>query len=181
MSGRPFWSDTFECDLPKVIPGARDAVGDLADVHLWTTGHTTHGALNHPDVWNSDAGMVAFFGFRSPARPEVYWTDRPMVRCTFWEALRDAWAHHILIAVEGGLVWNSGLLWPQYEALMAEVRGWPSADPAKAAAARASVRVSLCTAVARFRTLTQRDPNRVRRFETPAAASPGAHTPEHRT
>jgi hypothetical protein len=65
----PFWSDDFDMDLPKVIPDAKAALGDVADLELVTHGHTTHGRLNHPSCWNHSLGLVAWFGRRDPMKP----------------------------------------------------------------------------------------------------------------
>jgi hypothetical protein len=124
MSGElPFWADDFDMDLPKIIPEARDRLGDLADLQLVTHGHTTYGRLNHPTVWNHDLGCVAWFGRRSPHKPASYVTDSPLVQCTLWEAIRDVWSHDYVIVFEHNPIWN-GDMWQHFEPLMGHTRGY---------------------------------------------------------
>jgi hypothetical protein len=104
-----FWSDDFDMDLPKIIPGAKELLGDLADIELLTHGHATYGGLNHPSCWNASSGSVAFFGRTAPHKPTHYFTSDPTVRCTLWEAIRDAWVHDFVLMFEGNPVWT-----PQY-------------------------------------------------------------------
>lgn len=118
------WCDDFDADLLKVVPGAAEALGAAADIRLWTHGNETNGKLNHPSVWGSDIGMIAFFGF-SPAatgKPDGYYTDRPTIECTFLEAVRDCWVHTYGIVVHHQTVWRS--TWGPFEVLMYDIRGW---------------------------------------------------------
>lgn len=148
------WCDDFDMDLPKVIPDARDLLGDMADVKLSTHGHTTYGALNHPSVWNCEDGPVAFFGFRSPRKPKSYWTNAPTVRCTFWQAVRDAWAHSYIMAVEGRPVLDTNGLYPRFERIMYDLRGWGAPKAAGVIARdKAAVRKSLVRAAELMRQL----------------------------
>lgn len=124
MCEHPFWSDSFDMDLLKVIPNAREIIAPVADLELTTTGHLTHGRLNHPCVWNHDLGLVAFFGFGDPRRPEVFVTSAPVVRCTAMEAFRDAWAHSYVMLVEGRPIWDAGALWSGFQDIMWDLRGW---------------------------------------------------------
>lgn len=124
MTAHPFWSDNFDMDLPKVIPGAREIVGDLAGVKLVTQGHTTDGRLNHPSVWNDRLGMVAFFGFKSPARESFYHSSEPTVECTVWEAFRDAWAHSYVLIVEREPIWDTFALRSEFDTILYVERGW---------------------------------------------------------
>jgi hypothetical protein len=111
------WCDDFDCDLYKVLPEAREILAPVKDVVLYTHGNESGGKLNHPSVWNDDEGMVAFFGFGEDcAKPARYWTDSPVVRCTFEEAVRDAWVHSIVIRVEHRSIWGSE--WRTFEPLM---------------------------------------------------------------
>lgn len=135
----PFWSDDFDMDLPKILPNARELLGPLAGVELVTTGRPDErtGRLNHPAVWNHDQGVVAFFGFKSPRRPEMMVAPSAgWVRCTAWEAFRDAWSHQYLMIVEGALVWDTFLLWPPFETIMCHLRGWRKDSGGDAAARR---------------------------------------------
>lgn len=119
------WCDDFDMDLPKVVPAARKALGEIGDLELHTYGHVTGGKLNHPSVWNHSLGMVAFFG--RPGRvgkPASYYTNDPLVPCTLWEALRDAWCHNFVLLFENDPVWHGEQAWPIFERLMYHTRGW---------------------------------------------------------
>ncbi|SDD94320.1 hypothetical protein SAMN05216337_1017109 [Bradyrhizobium brasilense] len=121
----PFWSDNFDMDLPKVFPEARELLGDLADVEMWTGGRPdANGRLNHPACWNTDIGLAAFFGFKNTGRDENYMVCRERVRCTAWEAFRDAWAHQFVMVVENKVVWHANRLWHPFEIIMWNKRGW---------------------------------------------------------
>ncbi|HVX30142.1 MAG TPA: hypothetical protein VHA53_06640, partial [Nitrolancea sp.] len=115
----PFWADDFDMDLPRVIPGSRELLGELADVRLVTCGipDRDRGNLNHPHVWNHDIGMIAFFGFKSAARPAMYIAgghrSAEHLPCSVWQAFRDAWAHQYVMLVEQQPVWDTGRLWPE--------------------------------------------------------------------
>jgi hypothetical protein len=123
VSAQPkFWSDDFDMDLPRVITDARDRLGEHADLELVTHGHETYGRLNHPAVWNHPLGSVSFFGRGDPHKPAEYWTNDPLVRCTLWEAVRDAWSHSNVILFESFPVWNDQ--WEHFEPLMYAIRGW---------------------------------------------------------
>jgi hypothetical protein len=149
MDDCPFWSDDFDMDLPKVIPEAREICAPIGGITLWTTGHTTHGALNHPNVWNWDGGSVAFFGTRGICKPESYWTNSETVKCTAWEAIRDAWPHSYIMIVDGCAIWDAGRLWHHFETIMWDLRGWRKQPRQREYARRAVVR-SLRRAVDRL-------------------------------
>lgn len=117
-----FWSDDFDMDLPKVIPDARDRLGKFAELELVTHGHETYGRLNHPSVWNHPLGSVSFFGRGSPHKPPEYWTNHPLVKCTLWEAVRDAWVHSNVILFESFPIWSDQR--KHFDPLMGCIRGW---------------------------------------------------------
>jgi hypothetical protein len=144
------WCDDFDMDLPKVIPGARNILGSLADTTVWTYGHLTDGKLNHPTVWNDAIGMVAYFGFRNPCKPEGCWTRDPLVRCTLWEAFRDLWVHGCVMVLEGRPVLDTHALWPQFQELMGDLRGWRTLSPSARSWQRRVVRRALVDAVGRI-------------------------------
>ena len=154
----PFWSDDFDMDLPKIIPSARETLGDRASIEMVTTGTPDErtGRLNHPAVWNHAQGMVAFFGFRSPRRPPgMVAPGAGDIRCTAWEAFRDAWPHGYLMIVEGTLVWNTFGLQDSFATIMFHLRGWRH-DPEADAAARRLVAESYAAAVRRFGELVEK-------------------------
>lgn len=123
MSDAKFWSDDFDMDLPKVVPGTRDLLGDLADLVLFTHGGSTHGRLNHPTVWNTEVGTTAFVGLQCPVKPAPYVTMDPVVECTLWELVRDAWAHDYYVIFEGDTcIWIPQ--WQIFSELMNYTRGW---------------------------------------------------------
>jgi hypothetical protein len=147
----PFWSDDFDMDLPKIFPDARRLMGDLGDVELVTTGGITNGRLNHPTVWNGDRSMLSFFGFKSPSRPSFYADSREKeVRCTAWEAFRDAWAHNYLIQVERHPIWDTGPLWKHFETIMWDVRNWGHPSSRDVPKARRAVMKSYCEGIRAF-------------------------------
>lgn len=161
------WCDNFDMDLPKVIPGALEALGDLANVELVTTGSITDGKLNHPCCWNGDTSILTFFGFKNSARPSGYVAGgmSKEVRCTFWEAIRDAWPHHYLIQVERAFIWDTMALTTDFEAIMFHIRGWRTMRQAGLANAQRRVLDSLKDGVDRFRHQTQLYAPAVRRRE----------------
>lgn len=151
MSDFPFWSDDFDLDFPKLFPEAKAQLGALAAVVLYTPGHTTHGRLNHPSVWNDDHTMLAFFGFRGPDVPSPYYfgSDK-IVRCTAWEAFRDAWPHHYQITLMRQPVWDTFALDGAFETIMWHVRGWRR-DEGAFRQAKAQVAASYLQGITRLR------------------------------
>lgn len=131
MTDRPMWCDSFDSDLPKVVPGAKEALGGLAALELQTHGTTTNGTLNHPSVWNDYSGMIAFFGSagHGAGKPPHYHSGEPIVRCTLWEAVRDAWVHSYIIVLNGRPVWDAFALQDSFYALMYHVRGIQALPP----------------------------------------------------
>ncbi len=152
MGEKPFWSDDFDMDLPKIIPDALDLLGDVAEWELWTTGHPDrrYGNLNHPDVWNGDDAMLAYFGFHGPRKPPHCVGSDGQVRCSVWEAFRDAWPHHYLMLVEFKPIWNTFVLSQSFDEIMWDLRGWRE-QSGVASAARHKVRQSITTAADRLR------------------------------
>jgi hypothetical protein len=119
------WCDDFDADLPKVVPGALDALGDTAEVELLTYCSPTNGKINCPAAWWTDGGLAAFFttpGFGSIA-PPGYVGGKEIVPCTFWEAVRDEWCHDSIILLN----WRHAI-WKPPTALMMQLmfdlRGW---------------------------------------------------------
>lgn len=119
------WCDKFDADLCRVVPRAREVIAPVAEVKLYTYGHTTEGKLNGPAVWHGYPTMLAFFGF-SPetiGKPEQYYTDALVVECTFEEAMRDCWSHDYGIVIGGRIVWDSLALQTRFYDLMFHFRG----------------------------------------------------------
>ncbi|MEH2508649.1 hypothetical protein V1291_000003 [Nitrobacteraceae bacterium AZCC 1564] len=174
---RPFWSDDHDMDLPKIIPDALRMLGDLASVELTTSGTPCGktGRLNLPCCWNTDIGSTAFFGFNNPGRDTNFYVapHAREIKCTAWEAFRDAWCHHFVMVIDGQRVWDAQPLWPHYETIMWNLRGWGDGrkklDDAKAR--RAAVR-SYEDAVRRFGRIVNT------RSAVKAAASPLAQRGE---
>ncbi len=150
MNDARFWSDDFDMDLPKVIPEARRHLGEYADLEMVTHGHTTHSRLNHPSVWNHHLGSIAFFGRVSPMKPHGYSTSDPLVRCTLWEAIRDAWCHDFILIFEGRPIWD-GDTYRHFEPLMYHVRGWRQMPEPEANIHRVRVlrRINACRRILR--------------------------------
>jgi hypothetical protein len=142
------WCDDFDADLAKLVPGARDVLGPMADVELRTHSKPTNGKINCPSAWWTDRGLTAFFATRGGPAPAGYVTDDPIVSCTFWEAVRDEWCHDAAIVVDGRFVWKSpGHL---MVALMYDVRGWHTLTTEAKAEAITGVWKSLGKARARL-------------------------------
>jgi hypothetical protein len=120
----PFWSDDFDMDLLKVIPNVENILGSSADVVLYTRcSNPTHGRLNHPVCW----GVTTCFGFTNPPwKPEGWWSDAPVVECTFLELLRDVWSHSVVASVEGDVIFDGHGLSDDFMRLMYKLRGWNS-------------------------------------------------------
>lgn len=154
----PFWSDDFDMDLPKVIPAAMETIAPVADVKLWTHGGTTDGRLNHPSVWPGLTSMLAFFSLRpSEMLRAPYVSTKPVVECTFAEAIRDCWCHHYAFTVDGLMVWDTTHTWRnQFEPLMYDLRGWRALEPRRRGRIKASVVRDLRIAVDRLSKMTGR-------------------------
>lgn len=152
MARRPFWSDTFDLDLLKVIPGVEELLGETADVPLFTHGHRTDdGLLAHPTCWNTTRGLAAFFGFKYPAKPSAFYTSDPIVECTFLEALRDAWVHTYVLMVEQRTIFVMPRLQLHFERLLSHHRGWtPRLEPQVLEAHHRTVRDQLTLAKERL-------------------------------
>lgn len=143
MSDPKFWSDDFDMDLPRVIPGAKQLLGEKADLELVTHGSTTHGRLNHPCVWNQPLGSVAFFGRGMPHKPVHCWTSDPIVKCTLWEAIRDAWVHDVVIVFETTAIWDGGKTRAEFDPLMSHLRKWTCLPEWRVAKLKDMVRMRL--------------------------------------
>jgi len=131
MPTERFWSDSFDMDLLKVIPGVVDAAAPAAHLRLWTYGGTSYGRLNHPAVWNGYKGTLAYFGLDDTGwwKPSANWTDAPMVECTWLELLRDAWVHQYQALVNGWPVFDTSRAWRMFEQLMGHARGYRNLGP----------------------------------------------------
>jgi hypothetical protein len=147
----PLWCDDFDTDLPKVVPGALEALGDTADVALVTRCKPTNGRINCPSAWWTDHGLTAFFatdGYGGAA-PAGYVTGDPLVGCSFAEAVRDEWIHDAAIVVNGHLIWKPpvGLMMR----MLYDVRGWTTLDGPTREETQEHVRRSLRACAARLR------------------------------
>jgi hypothetical protein len=127
----PFWSDDFDVDLLKVIPGIDETLGKAADIQLWTHGHTTFGRLNSPACWNTHKGLAAFFGFRDAATPDGYsYGSDELIACTWLELVRDCWVHTYRVYVEQLFVLDGEAFWRDFAPIMYHVRAWRVLDDA---------------------------------------------------
>jgi hypothetical protein len=139
---RPMWCDDFDADLPKVVPAARSALGNVGDMMLRThAGVTANGVMSHPTVWHHDFGMVALFwpASQPTSKPAAYYTADPVVDLTLWEAIRDAWVHGYVIVLEDVVVFNGEDAHEHFDTLMWHVRKWPGVSDDDASTARAGV------------------------------------------
>lgn len=143
------WCDTFDADLPKVVPGAIEALGDAASIQLRTYSTLTDGKINCPSAWNTYDGLAAFFWTCDEGRPDAsYVTDNPVAGCTFLEAVRDEWVHGCLVVVDHLIVWRPRPRWQLR--LMNDLRGHVALGDAEREKIRQSVRDSLRTAAGRL-------------------------------
>lgn len=130
-----FWSDDFDADLLKVVPGVRETLGVDADLPLWTHGGTSHGRLNMPSCWNRyDGEFDARFGTTKDVElwlPSEFRTGHDLVECTWLEALRDAWVHSYWLHVDYLEIWNGPVRRSLLDALMCHVRGWRTLTPVR--------------------------------------------------
>jgi hypothetical protein len=119
-----FWSDDFDTDLLKVIQRAAGVL-DQVTARLWTYGHVSHGRLNHPSVWHTQLGPVAYFGTDTTGgwKPDHLRTDGRLVECTWTEVARDAWVHDYLIVVDYELIWDAHRHAGTFMKLMYDLRG----------------------------------------------------------
>ncbi len=150
----PLWCEDFDADLPKVVPGALDAIGDTAEVELLTYCSPTNGKINCPASWHTNDGLAAFFttpGFGSIA-PPGYVGGKEEVTCTFWEAVRDEWVHSSIILLN----WQHTIWKPPdalMMALMYDLRGWTALSDEGREETQENVRRSLAAAADRLRTV----------------------------
>ncbi|MBB3297843.1 MULTISPECIES: hypothetical protein [unclassified Rhizobium] len=140
---RPMWCDDFDTDLLKVVPGIPELLGDLAGVTLWTHAGTWEGTLNHPSMWNHDTGLICFFGFNDPDKPDYFSTGQPPVQCTVLEMFRDLWCHGATVMMGPIPVWDSQPLQPEFDILMYAVRGWFDTRPNRIRLAQLRARKSI--------------------------------------
>lgn len=126
-----FWSDDYDMDLLKTFPKLEQLLATV-ERPLYAHGGESFGRLNHPSVWNSNGGLVAFFSFNPniPNKPASYWTKEPPRECTWTEAVRDWWPHHYLLTLDGKALLPSDL-WPEFQTLMYALRGWDKTKPEK--------------------------------------------------
>ncbi|GGM53676.1 hypothetical protein ACFFX1_54745 [Dactylosporangium sucinum] len=147
MTAPRFWADDFDADLLRVVPRA---AGILVQVTapLWTYGHTSHGRLNHPSVWASQHGYVAYFGTDNTGtwKPGSFSSNGQLVQCTWTEAARDAWVHNYVIAVDYQPIWDAARLVGTFAKLMGDVRGRPKLPDVDADRLRGHVLASLIAA-----------------------------------
>jgi hypothetical protein len=146
-----FWSDGFDMDLPRIVP-LDDALGTAADIPLWTHGGESYGRLNHPSVWNDNAGLVAYFGTTpgTTGKPESCYTPWPVVECTWREVARDAWVHTYLVLVDGEPIWDTTRFLNAFDALMYHVRGYRKLPDCEGDRLRSDVFASLVVATAQL-------------------------------
>lgn len=154
------WCDDFDMDLPKVIPEAMPIIGAIPDsVVLRTIGHETDGKLNHPCCWNHHLGAVAFFTLSEHDRPAlpffVAGFGDHIVRCTFTEAVRDLWAHGLVMVVDGTVVWDAQRIGSRgaFDPLMSHVRGWHPLQADRVEVLKRRVIASLTAATDRMQRL----------------------------
>lgn len=152
------WYDNFDGDLFKLYPIAKNLIGNLGAVPLFT--HGSHwreeNTLGHPAVWNGYNGMQAFFGFKTPAKPPSFWTYNPIIACTFEQAVRDAWCHDYILFVEREKIWNAFELQTVMMDLVFDARSTRKLSATEKEERLMLVDASLCRAVLAFDALARR-------------------------
>jgi hypothetical protein len=147
---QPFWSDHFDLDLTVAVPKAREVLGELGDLEIWTNSSLTKGRINCPSAWNEPEGLTSFFSFRQDAVPPGgRSTMYPSVPCTIWEAFRDLWIHQHLLSLEGVVVWDpttSSMVGHAFEVLLYGIRKWRPIPEDDMVQARKAVLVSIAQA-----------------------------------
>lgn len=159
------WCDGFDCDLPTVVPGSREALGDTAEQKLFTYSMPTDGKINCPSAWNEVEGLVSYFGFKDPSTPRGRTPTASVMECTFLEAVRDLWIHQHLLYVEGVQVWNPSMestIGQAFEVLMYHTRRWVPVPQVDVERYQKIVLFSLTEAADRLRCLV-RDQGRKKR------------------
>jgi hypothetical protein len=125
------WCDDFDMDLTNCIPNIQQILDTVKGVRLVTHGGADKdGVLNHPSCWNTSAGLAAFFEFdrndpEQMVKPQSYWTDDPVVKCSGDELLRDWWPHNYNIVVDGHEILRmNDTIFRDFQTVMFHNRGW---------------------------------------------------------
>ncbi|HSX23180.1 MAG TPA: hypothetical protein VLE97_10455 [Gaiellaceae bacterium] len=146
------WCDDFDADLPKVVPGALEALGVMADVEMRTYCYPTNGRINCPAAWHTNLGLTAYFSTPDFGQPQPFGyvtAKQDLVPCTFWEVVRDEWIHDAVVVVNRQWVWSPPV--KLMMDLMYDLRGWTALDDLSRAAIRRHVLDSLAAAADRLR------------------------------
>jgi hypothetical protein len=133
----PFWGDDVDFDLLRAVPGAVDALGDLAGRELRGHGGVSRGRLNGLAAWNDGdrfTGFVSIDPSHAPT-PPPYVSRDPVVTFTFEELWRDAWSHSVDAYCLGQRLVNGGDFVRAHMDVMYAIRGWSSASPRHVVAA----------------------------------------------
>jgi hypothetical protein len=154
MTRHPFWSDAFDTDLLKVIPRAAGIL-DQVGAPLRTYGHATGGRLNHPSVWHTQIGPVAYFGTDTGGgwKPDHFHTDGELIEATWTEVCRDAWVHDYVVVVDYELIWDAHRHAGTFMKLMYDLRGIRVLPDGEAGRLRGEVLASLIAATADLQNL----------------------------
>ena len=164
-----FWSDDFDADLLKLVPGVREQLGEDAGIVLRTfCGHPTHGRINLPCSWNSHSGLTALFFLSEPpvtqrdgkwvTLPGGYTTDAEIVECTWLEVLRDEWVHGCNVSVEGVQLLSGDSFGGLCMRLMYDARGWQALSDALRAELHRSALQMIAGATADLKALVVKIP-----------------------
>lgn len=161
---RPFWSDDFDMDLPKILPDVCDAIraveGHSILVYCYCTA-LTRGRINCPTAWNSHTGPVTHFWTDKPNHPrnEYGWatfgpgnctTNDQLATATWLEVVRDEWVHQSDVVVDGKLIWRPSELDREFNRLMYDLRDWQKLSAVERQRDLDRCRVSILEANDRF-------------------------------
>jgi hypothetical protein len=101
------WCEGHPQDLYTALPEARELLTRAQVPQIWTRGTVADGSLVAPALWHGPLGWAGFFGFDGPALPAGVAMTRPVVGCTFEEAIRACFIVRASMFLEGALVWPS--------------------------------------------------------------------------
>lgn len=150
------WCDSFDMDLPRVIPGVTPLLDRARQVRLWTYGGLTLGKLNCPSAWNNHCGTLdMFFGTHSYGfKPPRYQTSQGLFRVSGDEMIRDLWSHSGRVFVDRRFFYDFDTLRPDRQTIMSDLRGWKR-DPIKASRCKKRVLGEVATLVTKLWELPQ--------------------------
>lgn len=116
--------DDFDGDLYRLIPEAEELIAPLSKIYLSTHGKAyPDGRLQSPAVWNHPRGFIAFFGIAGTGKPEQFWTNDPIIRCSAEDAIRICFVSSYMIHCFGFVVFDGFSTRNEFNDLLFDQRG----------------------------------------------------------